>query len=73
MKLFNPQNVSYCNSFNLNFYIEMNHFGHNHDRYGLRIDFLKIKEDGQLSMRFLQREMFLRKKNRTRAINKQKR
>ena len=52
--------------------LEINHSGHNHDRYGLRIDFTKL-DAGNLTMRFLQRQMFLKKINTHKLLNEQKR
>ena len=46
--------------------------GHHHDRYGLRIDFLHINKTGTMKMRFLQREMFIKKTNTKRIITRTK-
>ena len=53
---------------------EINHNDHNHDRYGLRIDFVSLEEDSNLTMRFLQREILFRtKKSSDKLLTQEKR
>ena len=55
-------------------WIEINHNDHNHDRYGLRIDFVSLEEDSNLTMRFLQREILFRtKKSSDKLLTQEKR